>query len=63
MSLTLIQNARIDKVELEEKVLELLRDFEEKTGFEVDYINMDRQESMGEIERTLVSLTVNLSFR
>ncbi len=63
MSLTLIQNARIDKVELEEGILELLREFERKTGFEVDYINMDREESMGEPERTLVSLSVNLSFR
>jgi len=63
MALTLIQKARIDKVELEEELLELLRNFEKKTGFEVDYINMDREESMGELGRTLVSLSVNLSFR
>lgn len=63
MSLTLVQNARIDKVELEEDILNLLRDFEKRTGFEVDYINMDRQETMGDLERTLVGLTVNLSFR
>jgi len=63
MALTLIQKARIDKVELEEELLELLRNFEKKTGFEVDYINMDREESMGKLERTLVSLSVNLSFR
>ena len=63
MALTLIQKARIDKVELEEELLELLRNFEKKTGFEVDYINMDREESMGKLERTLVSLSVNLSFK
>jgi len=63
MPLTLIQKTRIDKVEVEEKILELLREFEEKTGFEVDYLNFERQESMGELERHLVSLNMSCTFK
>lgn len=63
MSLTLIQNTRIDKIEVEEKILELLREFEKKTGFEVDYLNFEREESMGGLERPLVSLNMSCTFK
>jgi hypothetical protein len=59
MSIT-VENAKIEKEEMEQQIFELLREFEQKTGFHTDYMNIDREERMEKSVITGVLLTCYL---
>lgn len=46
MSAMTVRGAKILKEDIEQEILELFRNFERKTGFSIDYINIDREEEM-----------------
>jgi len=53
MSAMSVRGAKILKEDTEQDLLDLFRSFERKTGFSIDYINIDRED--GESGETVIT--------